>query len=88
MLRIVNAKSGYMVVMTSRNGQVLSTSEVLKAKKNAVVNIMAQAKCFDHGSFHFQDETLPKPKRYIVTSTGVVFQSQKRPLQPYKPKKK
>lgn len=47
MIRIEKSKNKqYYVVLVGDNGEVLSTSETLKTKQSAWVNIAAQAKCF------------------------------------------
>lgn len=45
-ITIKKAKGGVVVSVIAKNGQKLSTSEVLKTKQSAIKNIMAQARAF------------------------------------------
>lgn len=64
MIHLVKAKGGYMVVVMANNSEVLSISEILKTKKNGLVNIASQHRCFSNHfeEVHYQDDTLSDAK--------------------------
>jgi hypothetical protein len=62
-----------MVVTLAKNGEVLSTSELLKSKGNCYKNIRASMDEHDSIKTYFQDDTLkiPKVKRIFSTDKGI-----------------
>lgn len=57
MIHITRSKTGYMVVAIASNGEVLSTSEVLKSKPACWKNIKATAIAYGTEDLHVQDDT-------------------------------
>lgn len=57
-----------MVVVTGKNGEALSTSEVLKTKQSAWKNVRAQAENFPNYpmSYHVQDDTSKNKFLWLV----------------------
>lgn len=74
MEKIVALKDGYVIISKSKNkkfkvtsigknGEVLSSSELLESKRNAEKNIMAQLKT-NHGEFVIVKDTTEKEEKY------------------------
>lgn len=71
MIHITRSKTGYMVVAIASNGEVLSTSEVLKSKPACWKNIVATLDdCYIIRSVRVQDDTLKEPKVYVIDDAG------------------
>jgi hypothetical protein len=60
-----------MVVVTGNNNEKLSTSELLKTKRNAWKNVRAQMGQFRIDDVVVQDNSLPSPKKFIVSVSGL-----------------
>lgn len=50
MIHLTKVKTGYMVVTLADNGKVLTTSEILKSKRSAWINIEAQLSQYSAGT--------------------------------------
>jgi uncharacterized protein YegP (UPF0339 family) len=88
--RSAKTKEFYVVVL-GRNGEVLSTSELLKSKAAAIKNVKAQVKSFfgeeNDDAVTFQDDTFPKSKMFY-TYKGKHYTSSVLPHPIYTPSKK
>ena len=61
MYHIVKLKTGYQVVAIAGNGEVLSTSEILKSKPACIKNLKAIEKYSSIYGILFQDDTKKQP---------------------------
>lgn len=72
MYHIVKSKTGYQVVAIAGNGEVLSTSEVLKSKQRCITNLKSLAKLSISGCMYlFQDDTLKYPVVKMIDRYGI-----------------
>jgi hypothetical protein len=76
MIHITKAKNGYMGIITGKNGEVLSTTEILTTKENVINNIFAQAGNYVRILFYnviycdkfiYQDDTYKVPKIFLCS---------------------
>lgn len=76
MIHITKAKNGYMGIVAGKNGEVLSTTEILATKENVINNILAQAGNYVRILFYtiiycdkfiYQDDTYKVPKLFLCS---------------------
>lgn len=89
MIHLTKVKTGYMVATLADNGEVLATSEILKTKRSAWMNIYSQANGFDYQTFLVQDDTAkPKPMVYTLEEFKKPYKQPKfKPHKKYSPAK-
>jgi uncharacterized protein YegP (UPF0339 family) len=78
----------FYVVTLAKNGEVLSTSELLKSKSACLKNILSQMDAFSCITVHFQDDTLKKPLLYNLFGDKSKSVSKFPPHPIYTPSKK
>jgi hypothetical protein len=71
MVHIVKTKTGFMVVTVAKNGEPLSTSEVLSSKQKCWTNVKAQIKAFENqnNGIYVQDDVFVKSIMYYFYMT-------------------
>jgi uncharacterized protein YegP (UPF0339 family) len=69
MVHLKKAKGGYMIVTIAKNGEILSTSEIIKTKQDAINNFLSQKA--EMSSFEFIESEI---MRAILTKTYAYYQ--------------
>lgn len=62
-----------MVVLLSKSGKVLSTSELLSSKRGAWRNIISQSRVTESQAIDVQDDTVKNPRVVMLLEDGVTY---------------
>jgi hypothetical protein len=92
MIHISKTKKGFQVsVVDDKNGKLIQRSDGLDSKAACIKNIKAMAEEFMVDFFVYQDNTVKKPKCYIISKLDDGKKWHKeiavtKPVKPYLPK--
>lgn len=83
MYHIVKTKSKkFQIVLVGKNGEPLSTSELLNSKQAAFKNVLAQIKATVNPMVYIQDDTIKGTLVYLMWSDGSKHITNDVPLTP------